>query len=208
MNFKIIKLLMLLILLSGLKLRAQELKFGFQAGFVITESQLTNKTNPTDAFRSMSSFSLSGYIGYKSSGIWGISAEPGFIQKGGIHGLDLNNENIRLQLNYIQIPILANIYLSDKIFISIGPEFAYLLSAKAKSKVHSNDISNIYNKRFEISGLLGFNYNIIDNIDIGLRYNHGLTNIQTITISDSMGYPLGEMKEYNQYFQLILRFKI
>lgn len=208
MNSKKIKLLFVLILLSGINLKAQEFKFGFQAGLVLTKSQLKNTPEPIDPFRSMISFSANGYLGYKSSQIWGISLEPGFIQKGGIQGRDIHNENIKIKLAYIQVPVLVDIYLSDKIFFSIGPEFAYLISAKAKSKAYSNDISGFYDKKFEISGLMGLNYTIIDKVDIGIRYNHGLIYTQKIIMTDSMGLPLGEIKEYNQYFQLFIRFRI
>ena len=66
----------------------------------------------------------------------------------------------------------------------------------------------MYDRRFELSGFIGINYNVIDNLDIGLRYNHGLTYTSKIIWINELGEETGVSKDYNQYFQLILRFKI
>ena len=83
-----------------------------------------------------------------------------------------------------------------------------MINAKAKTKDNSNDISEFYDNKFELSGLIGINYTINKNVDIGLRYNHGLTYTSKITWVDSMGNLLDNSKEYNQYIQLIIRLKI
>lgn len=198
-----------LILISGLSLSAQDFKFGILTGFDLAKGRLSDSPDFNDhslKYDPMSSFNANGYIGYKSGGIWGLSIEPGFIQKGGVQ--DISDVNVRFQLNYIQMPVLADVYISDKFFVSIGPELGYMINAKAKSSDYSNDITEIYNKRFEISGIAGVNYSIVKKIDIGLRCSYGLTYISKITITDEFGNQSGEIKEYNQYLQLIIRFKI
>ncbi|NVO12305.1 MAG: PorT family protein [Bacteroidales bacterium] len=208
MKRKTIKIILGLLLASLLSANAQNLKFGILAGFDVANSQLMNKPKGFDSrvYYPMISFNLNGYVSCRNSGFWGLSAEPGFIQKGGRQkGID---EDIRFQINYIQLPILLDLYISDKFFISIGPEFSYLINAKAKSKHNSNNITDLYDKRFELSGLVGINYQLTDKLNIGMRYNHGLTYTSKITFTDSFGNQLGDMKEYNQYFQLIVRFKI
>jgi len=198
-----------LIILSGLNIYAQDFKFGLLAGFDVVNARLTNKPETegdSRVFYPMISFNANGYVGFKSARFWGISCEPGFIQKGGVtKGV---NNNIRIQLNYIQIPILFDFFIQDKIFISVGPELSYMINAKARSKDNSNDISDLYDKDFEVSGMIGINYNIIDKLDLGLRYNHGLTYISKIAWTNAIGEFQGESKEYNQYFQLVVRFKI
>lgn len=192
---------------------AQDFKFGILSGFNVANAQLTNKPDIEGVSRiyyPLISITTNGYFSYLSSGVWGLSAEPGFIQKGGKiqNQQDNRDDDIKFKLNYIQLPILADFYLSDKIFLSVGPEFAYLINAKIKTKDFANDITDNYDNHFEISGLIGVNYNILENFDIGLRYNHGLTYTWKVTYTDDAGYEMGEMKEYNQYFQFIVRFKI
>ena len=205
--------LMGFLLMFNANLFAQEFTFGLVGGLDIANSRLTNIPDEIGDYRlyhPMLSFNANGHIGYKSAGFWGISLEPGYIQKGGViqYDKDDRNDDVRYQLNYVQIPLLADFYLSDKISISVGPEFAYLINAKVKSNGESRNIPNYYDKNFELSGIVGFNYNLHKYFDIGLRYNHGLTYTGKITWTDKNNDFLGESKEYNQYFQLFFRFKI
>ena len=216
MKAKTIWIFLGLIFLIGMKINAQGIKFGLTAGSVFANANLTNKPDHYGHYRvyyPMLSYNINGYIGYKSAGFWGLSAEPGIIQKGGIQRYDKStkNDDLRFQLNYLQLPLLAEIYFNDKLFASIGPEIAYMMNAKVTNKIFSkykSDITKLYDNKFELSGIIGINYNIIQKIDVGLRYNHGLTYTQEIIWTDEIGTPLGTSKEYNQYIQFILRFKI
>lgn len=202
-----------LIIFSESILHAQNFKFGLLTGFDIANARLTNKPDIEGDLRiyyPMISFNANGYIGFRSARFWGLSVEPGFIQKGGVQLMNKEDkkDDLKFKLNYIQIPILADFYLTNKLFISIGPELAYMLNAKVKSKDNSNDISDIYDNDFEISGLIGINYNIIKKLDIALRYSHGLSYTMKIIWRGDFGDYLGKSKEYNQYFQLLVRLKI
>jgi hypothetical protein len=196
-------------LIPALSLNAQDFKVGALAGFDVTNARMTDLPDGggfSGFYDPMISFNINGYVGYKSSGFMGLSLEPGFIQKGGREKYE--GDYMRFQLNYLQMPVLADFYLTDKLFISIGPEVGYMINAKAKFKASSNDISEMYDNKFELSGLLGFNYTIIKNFDIGIRYNHGITYTTKISINDVNGNFIGSTRVYNQYFQLVVRFKI
>jgi hypothetical protein len=200
---------LVLVLCTGLSINAQDFKFGFLTGIDVVNIRLKDKIafeGDPRVYDPMISFHVNGYVGFKGTGFWGLSVEPGFIQKGGIQ--KSADDNIRIQLNYIQLPILADFYLSDKIFVSVGPEFGYMMSAKAKSKDISNDISFLYDNEFEVSGLIGINYNIIDKMDLGFRYSHGLTYTSKITWTNVSGNPKGESSLHNQYLQFLVRFKV
>ena len=202
-----------MIFISMLNINAQNFKFGVLAGFDIANSQLINKPDVegfTRMYYPMITFNVNGYAGYRSNRYWGFSIEPGFIQKGGVlkNDKDIEDDDTRFQANYIQMPILVDFYLTDKFFLSLGPEIACMVNARANSKNLSYDISNFYDHVLELSGLFGINYSIMKNIDLGIRYNHGLTHITKVGFTNETGEPLGEMKEYNQYFQLIVRCKI
>ena len=133
---------------------SQDLKFGFEAGFDVANAQMIYKPdNFPKMFYPMIAFNVNGYIGYKSSGFWGLSAEPGYIQKGGRQ--KYTDGYLRYQFNYIQLPVLAELYITDKIFFSVGPEFGYMINAKVKSGQNSTGITDFYDRRFELSGLAG-----------------------------------------------------
>ena len=212
---KTLKILIIigLTLQFGLKLQAQNIKAGVLSGLVITNARVTNKIeifNDYRVFYPMYSFNINGYIEYKISKTLGIAAEPGFIRKGGIVRFGVNHymSIIKLQLNYIQLPILSNIYCTNKFYVSLGPEFAYLINSKENLPVIATGFNYFKENAFEISGLIGLNYSISKKVDIGLRYNHGFTNISVLKWTDGYGPEIGQSKVYNQYFQFIFRLKI
>lgn len=157
----------------------------------------------------MYSYNVNGYIEYKISGKWGLSAEPGFIQKGGIVRFGVNHymSVIKLRLNYIQIPVLVNFHLADKFVISMGPEFAYMISGEEKLPSVATGFSQFKENAFELSAMAGFSYRITEHLDIGLRYSLGLTKMSILTWTDGLGQQLSESNAHNQYFQLLVRLK-
>jgi hypothetical protein len=203
MKKRLLKLLLSLIILYGLKLQAQRLNYGLEAGFDVANSHVTGLPSGR-MYYPMISYNINCYLGYKINGILRVLIEPGFIQKG---GLEKGTPDFRVQNNYIQMPLLVDYFINDKLYLSLGPEFAYLINAKAKSSNQTNDITKYYDRRNELSGLIGINYNIYKWFDIGLRYNHGLTYYSKIDLVNENGDKVGNVKEYNQYFQLILRIK-
>ena len=101
-----------LFLLSSLSLQSQEIKFGALAGIGITKAHITNK--PEIAAESLVlhpliSYSFNLYIGYKSAGIIGFSAEPGYIQKGGTwpYNKDTKDDDVKMKSMYLQLPLLS-----------------------------------------------------------------------------------------------------
>jgi hypothetical protein len=208
MNSKTLWMLLGLLLFSGMKLCAQNFKFGFIAGMDIAKSHLKDKPDIQNLdYYPMISYNLNGYIGYKSSRLWGLTVEPGFIQKGFV----FKNEqygNIRSQINYIQLPMLLDIYLTKKICLSAGPEIAYMINAKLKLKEHyPGSNTDSYDKRLELSGIIGLNYKITEKFSANFRYNYGLTYIRELTQFEN-SVNSTEIKEYNQYFQLSIRYKL
>jgi hypothetical protein len=193
-------------LISFISGYSQDLKFGILAGMDLANIRIINLPDVHGIqIEPIVTFNINGYIGYKSVGFWGISAEPGFIQKGSLFKEDDSETGYRN--NYIQIPVLLDIRIFKKLFLSIGPELGWLIHSEVGSTACPNCLIALYDKKFELSGLAGISYNIIKYIDIGIRYNHGLTNIFKTSWTDALGNK-NVTKEYNQYFQFLLRFKI
>lgn len=189
---------------------AQNFKYGLQGGIDLSNMIVTNLpdslANQFD-IEPIITYNINGYVGFKSKGFWGLSIEPGFMQKGAIYKNENDNKS-RIKINYIQLPVLFDIYLYKRISLSIGPEIGCMFSAKSKTDYETFDVGNIYNNKFELSGLIGFNYNLLKNIDIGVNYSRGLTYISKHNWVDVNGIETGRIsKEYNQYFQFITRWK-
>ena len=208
---KIKKLSVLGLLLIAINSQAQEFNFGASAGVDVTNIRLSNScTYYLVQYDPMVAFNLNAFAAYRSASFWGITAEPGLIRKGAIisGAYDLEKHESHLRLNYIQLPLLADFYITKKLFLSVGPEFAYLMSAKVNNDGNTADISNAYDNKFEVSGMAAISYTILPRVDIALRYSHGLTTISEMEFTNEMGEPVGEAKEKNQYLQLMVRARI
>lgn len=206
-------ILLLLILLGTLGLNAQDFGFGLVAGLDVANTRITNIPSSYDGnrpYHPLIAFNINAHINFKSKSFWAVSIEPGFIQKGELirYDDDDKNKDVRIINNYIQVPVFVDFFPTKRLSLSVGPEFAVMLNAKAKSKDDSNDISDMYDEKFEISAIVGINYNVIKYIDIGLRYSRGLTHILAFSFIDETGTTIGDGKMYNQYFQFFVRFKI
>jgi hypothetical protein len=210
MKIAFIPILLGLLLFTTTNSNAQKLNFGLVAGYDIVNIQ----QKPWDPlaigppYRPRKSFNLNSYISYKSKGIFGLSAEPGFMQKGAVNGFQ---DCCKWELNYLQMPLLADFYILHGLFLSIGPEFSYMLNAKAVNGYpgpnQTANFTSLY-KRFEVSGFIGLNWMITKNIGIGLGYNHGLTHIKLDPIYGDHWEVLEWAKEYTQYWQFRIRFRI
>ncbi len=200
-----------LIIISFFTLHAQDFRAGFLAGVCISQIRLSVDGFEGDPpeYTPEANFNINGYMGYKSSGRWGLSIEPGYIAKGALQENAPNDksDDIRFRFHYVQLSVLADFYIAEKLFASIGPEFALMLKANSIYQDETFDITTNYDNKFEISGLIGINYSVGKMVDLGVRYSHGMTHIASWTFTDVNGTSLGTVKEYNHYFQFLLRAK-
>ena len=195
------------LILLALILKAQSLELGLKTGVGIANTHITNlpeTENHSDIFSPILSYSFNGTISYRSKGLLGVTVEPGIIQKGWYSFKGNDNEN-KFIIQYFQLPFLSDFYVSDKLFFSIGPELNYLLNAKNKSNYGTEKITEL-NRKFELAGLIGCAYKIHNNLDIGLRYSHGLTQTseKVFWVLDEFGENPVKMKNYNRYLQIFI----
>lgn len=86
------------------------------------------------------------------------------------------------EFNYLEVPILGVINLSDNLNIHAGPYFAYLLSAKVENKsadasfnfVEDLDEDDFERIDFGIAAGIGFEFDIFR---FGIRYDYGMKKI-------------------------------
>jgi|GEM_PF-6788705 len=181
---------------------AQELKIGFKAGLNVTS--LRNSFDEFNDNKPRTTFSLNSVIELRLPGKIGISIEPGYIQKGGTvrSNIQFNSPEAEVRYDYIQVPTLLNIYLIEKLFLSLGPEFAFLINAKNKL-VQSEALNE-----FEISASIGINFMVTDKIGIGAKYNRGFSRLYNIGFRDANGNSIGNFEEFNSYAQLAIRYNL
>ena len=115
----------------------------------------------------------------------------------------------KLNLAYLNIPIMLKFYASDKFTIEVGPQIGFLISAKEKYSIEDNqgnsesythDVTEDFqNADFGLN--FGIGLDITNKINANFRYNLGLsnivysvygddTNVKNSVISISLGYKL------------------
>ncbi len=109
---------------------------------------------------------------YQLSDAFGVSAGLSYSMQGAKAKEDSNG---KINLDYINIPILANYYVTKGLAIKAGIQPGILVSAKAKYQSVSVDIKSDCNT-FDLSIPVGASYEI-SNFVIDARYNFGLTEI-------------------------------
>lgn len=76
------------------------------------------------------------------------------------------------KLNYIQVPILAKIYLIKNFSVEVGPSFNFLVQDEQNyGTVSRSDIGS----NFEFSGILGLSYKLNSGLFGNIRYVNGFT---------------------------------
>ena len=118
-------------------------------------------------------------------------------------------KDLKMELTYLNLPIVANVYLFKGFAIKTGVQLGFLLNAKYKAtnevKVgelnHKDDISQDIKdgcKKLDVSIPIGISYQVPTiPIYIDGRYNLGLTNINKD----------GDVNYKNQVFQLTVGYK-
>jgi opacity protein-like surface antigen len=112
-------------------------------------------------------------------------------------GAKIDDSDVKLALTYLNLPLLFRYNFSENLSAVTGPQIGFLLSAKAKDDGDSNDVKDSFNGT-NISWGLGAQYELPNNLNVGLRYNFGLSDIaddgnddwktKASTLQISLGY--------------------
>jgi opacity protein-like surface antigen len=160
---------------------AQEIKFGVKGGI-----NLATLTGDVDDISSKVGFHVGGFAEFKLSEKFAIQPELLFSTQGAKFkesGDDFSSED-KLNLSYINLPVMVKFYVVPKFSVEAGPQIGFLVSAKEKyevktdgEKTSSSEDAKDYYKSIDFGVNFGAGYDFTKNISAGLRYNLGLSNI-------------------------------
>jgi hypothetical protein len=125
-----------------------------------------------------------------------------------IEGLKYEIKDTKIELGYINVPVVVNAYLFRGFAVKTGVQFGFLTSAKMKSTVSGKNDSMTQSinydedfkddcKKFDVSIPVGVSYQFKVPIVIDARYNIGLSNV----------YKDSDLKCKNQVFQITVGYK-
>ena len=123
-------------------------------------------------------------------------------------GLKYEIKDTKMELGYINVPVVVNAYLFSGFAVKTGVQFGFLTSAKMKSTVSTTSGSLTQSvdydedfkdecKKFDVSIPVGVSYQFKVPIVIDARYNIGLTNVNKES----------DVNCKNQVFQLTVGYK-
>jgi len=158
---------------------AQDMKFGAKAGI-----NMSNYTGDSD-YDSKIGFQVGVFGEFKVTEKFAVQPELLF------SNLGAKDSDASLNANYIVIPVMGKYYVADKFSLEAGPQIGFLMSAK----YDGDDVKDFY-KSIDFGLNLGAGYDVAENINIGLRYSLGLSNVvdvdgiddKTSNIALAVGY--------------------
>ena len=95
-------------------------------------------------------------------------------------GFTLTDGDIRINLNYLELPLMFSYSPIKWIGIELGPGVAYQLAAKAHGPSSSADRSDIFDKKVDLSLNAGVRIYASKKLSVGARYSYGLLTTDEI----------------------------
>ena len=169
---------------------AQEVEFGVKGGV-----NIANFTgDETDDLESKIGFHIGGFAEIKISEKFSVQPELLFSTQGtkmkekySEDGFDYD-VSAKINTSYINIPIMAKLYVTEGFSLEAGPQIGFLMSAKTKAEatVSAGGITQSGSEEVDVKdqfntvdfGLnFGLGYKFTENLSAGARYNLGLSDI-------------------------------
>lgn len=183
--------------------QAQDSRMGIKGGLNVTNLYVDDVNDENARF----GFNLGLYGQILSSDVFAIQPELLFSTKGSRwEYTGAFNQNVTLNTNYLDLPVLAVIKLGKTAEIHVGPYAGYLLSANIK---YDGDVANgtdnidrddLNTVDFGLAGGFGLNFGAMQ---VGARYNYGLSEVAKSNGAKSL---LGDSKNSNA--QLYVAFNL
>lgn len=132
----------------------------------------------------LTSFNAGVYGSYPISDMLAIQTEILYSRKGAELKYDnaFTSGSTKFKLNYIEVPVLLKVNVTENFSVHAGPYFAYLIDAQVENNAkgqafdfkdnYSNDDFNKFDAG--LSAGVGFDF---DKFGLGARYNYGLSTI-------------------------------
>lgn len=175
------KVLLSLGLLAGISFasQAQSIKYGVKAG-----ASLTNITNSEQDNK----FGFNGGVlaNFGINDMFSIQPEVLYSNKG--YKFAGGRNNLRLALNYIDVPVLAKIATgSTGLFFELGPQVGFRLAADVKDSDDALSIKD-YTRSVDFGYAAGLGFQAESGPMVGLRYNGGFTRVgKDATVNGAQG---------------------
>lgn len=152
-------------------LKAQNVHFGIKAG--MNASSLNSSSSNSDMQTKIGfNAGILAHI-HTENPRWSLQPEIYFSDEG---AKSKSNSDAKLNIGFLNIPILAQYMFENGFRIEGGPQVGFLLSAKSKLNSTSTDVKGLY-KKINFSIPVGAGYLTRTGLGFDARYNFGASDI-------------------------------
>ena len=164
--------------ISGIQAQEKTASFGFKGGLNFSNLY----TDQVDDNNVLTGFNAGLYAKFPIAKGIAIQPEISYTTKGAelVYNNAFAKGTSKFNVNYIEVPVLLVMNITDNFNVHVGPYAAYMVSGKtetdsniftSENKLDTNDFN-----KFDagIAGGVGVD---LDALNFGVRYNYGLTNI-------------------------------
>lgn len=149
-------------------------KFGLNLSDLITDESMISP-RPT--------FHFGTEIEYRLNDVWGFQSELVYNRLGnvrrGVNDLGIKFDNT-LVLDYINIPVLVNYYVSKGLYVNTGPQIGFLIRAEQEDTIGFDSTRQSVMGRYnfiDLSGVFSIGYLTDWGFNIGIRYQLGFIDV-------------------------------
>lgn len=162
------KVLILILLVSVFaEVKSQDVEAGIKAGMNVTNLGKSG-------YLARIGYHIGGTAEFITTPFFSIQTELTYSLQGA--ALD-RSQAIYLNYHYFNIPLLAKAYFLEDASFEIGAQYGFLLSAVNKNQLYKETITNEVNRN-DFAAVFGLNYKLGEKLNVGLRYNLGISNTQ------------------------------
>jgi hypothetical protein len=159
---------------------AQNFEWGVKAGL-----NLANVTKSEGMAKMKPSIYAGAFVEFMLGDFVGIQPELVYSRQG--YNMKEAGETSNYRMNYINLPVLAKLYVLENLSLDLGPQFGYMIDSKAHANGITLDMDDVLDaanqlagtdlkiNKFDVSFAIGLSYKIAGQFDISARYNLGLT---------------------------------
>ncbi len=155
----------------GVELEKDYFYYGARAGLNL--SNVTKTSYASSRLR----FNAGAMLGYQFNSVWAIQGEVLYSAQGNDFR---NNDDMKVSLNYLKVPILGKLFLYNGLNLEAGLSFNFLVRAVEIDKSSGTKVTTKLNDKtrgFDLAIPVGLNYRFDRTFDVGIRYDISLLRI-------------------------------
>ena len=159
----------------SVSLSAQEFKFGVKAGLNVSGLISSNDTSDENG---RLGYAIGGLAEYRMSDLFALQTEVYY----SLQGTKRNDrefilypiDEMTIELNYLNVPLLAKFYVYEGVNIYAGPQVSFLVSSSSQAIFFSEEVEY---ESTDIGLALGGGYEFENGLFLDARYNLGFKEV-------------------------------